>query len=256
MQLELLNFPVDRFQRARQHAAAVQRELDVLRSEGAREGHVPRRADDIVADLDARFTGYRSTMDVLDALVEGGTDHADVVIPVLGEPAERADAVQGLADLLDEIDAYCESGDQLLTLATPPDLRQFRAWLFAEVTGQLRGATPCPWDDAPLAVGETEPPPPGPASDAVVVREQGSLDLADAARVREELQHAFTAHDGDVTLDLRDVDFVDSVILSVFVTAHKRFAAADRRLTFLAPPILLRLFELTGLVRVLDVRAG
>ena len=81
MQLELLNFPVDRFQRALQHAAAVQRELDVLRVEGARAGRLPRRSDEIIADLDARFTGYRATMDMLDGLVAQGTTHADVQIP-------------------------------------------------------------------------------------------------------------------------------------------------------------------------------
>jgi anti-anti-sigma factor len=233
----------------------VQRELDVLRVEGARVGRVPRSSDEVVADLDTRFTGYRSTMDTLNGLVEQGADHADVLIPVLGEPAERADAVQALADLLDEIDAYCEAGDQLLTLATPPDLRQFRAWLFHEVIGQLRGAAPSPWSAAheqPPAVSTA------PRSDdaPVVVRESGSLDLGQAARVRESLQSAFTANDADVRLDLTDVDFVDSVMLSVFITAHKRFAASGRRLSFVVPPNLLRVFELTGLVGVLDVRAA
>ena len=93
MQLELLNFPVDHFQRAQQHAAALQRELDVLRVEGARAGRLPRRSDEIVTDLDTRFTGYRATMDILDGLIAQGADHADVPIPVLGDPEERAVAV-------------------------------------------------------------------------------------------------------------------------------------------------------------------
>jgi anti-sigma B factor antagonist len=256
VQLELLNFPVDRFQRARQHAAAVQRELDVMRIEGARTGRFPRRSDEIIADLDTRFTGYRATMDILDGLVEQGVDHADVEIPVLGEPEERATAIQALADLLDEIDAYCEVGDQLLTVVTPPDLREFRTWLFAEVIGQLRGASPSPWRADPER-SAAAPVTPGRADgETVVVRESGDLDLGNAARVREKLQSAFTASDRDVTVDLTEVEFVDSVILSVFVTAHKRFATRDRTLTFLVPPDLLRLFELTGLVGVLHVRAA
>jgi anti-anti-sigma factor len=255
MQLELLNFPVDRFQRARQHAAAVQRELDVLRVEGERVGHVPRGSDEIIADLDARFTGYRATMDMLDGLVEQGVEHADVPIPVFGDPEERATAVQALADLLDEIDAYCESGGQLLTIVTPPDLRAFRTWLFAEVIGQMRGATPSPWTDPGPAA--TEPTPaPRDEHESFVVRESGALDLGDAARVRETLQSAYTASESDVVVDLTDVEFVDSVILSVFVTAHKRFAGGDRTISFLVPPDLLRVFELTGLVGVLDVRAA
>lgn len=255
MQLELLNFPVDRFQRARQHADAVQRELDVLRIEGARAGHVPRRADEIIADLDARFTGYRATMDTLDGLVAQGADHADVLIPVLGDPEERAAAVQAFADLLDEVDAYCESGDQLLTVVTPPELRAFRAWLFAEVIGQLRGAAPSAW---------TSPEPVTPVAASahhadgalVVVRESGALDLGDAARLRDALQSAFTASGADVVVDLTEVPFVDSVILSVFVTAHKRFTTDDRSLSFVLSPALLRMFELTGLVGVLDVRTA
>lgn len=255
MQLELLNFPVDRFQRAIQHAAAVQRELDVLRVED-RAGRLPRRSDDIVGDLDARFTGYRATMDTLDHLVAQGVDHADVEIPVLGDAEERATAIQALADLLDEVDAYCDAGDQLLTIVTPPDLREFRSWLFAQVIGQLRGAAPVPWtaDPAPSAAAPATATPAG--SEALVVSETGALDLGDAARVRETLQSAFTGSDADVTVDLTDVDFVDSVILSVFVTAHKRFGTGDRTLTFLVPPDLFRVFELTGLVGVLDVRAA
>jgi anti-anti-sigma factor len=254
VQLELLNFPVDRFQRAIQHAAAVQRELDVLGVED-RAGRLPRRSDEIVADLDARFTGYRATMDMLDSLVEQGVDHADVQIPVLGDPEERATAVQELADLLDEVDAYCEAGDQLLTIVTPPDLREFRTWLFDQVIGQLRGAPPSPWtaDPAPSAAA---PPTAERDGEPFVVRQSGALDLGDAARVREALQSAFTASDADVTVDLTEVEFVDSVILSVFVTAHKRFATGERTLTFLVPPDLLRVFELTGLVGVLNVRAA
>ena len=89
-----------------------------------------------------------------------------------------------------------------------------------------------------------------------MVRESGALDLGDAARVRETLQSAYTASDSDVVVDLTEVEFVDSVILSVFVTAHKRFAGGDRTVSFLVPPDLLRVFELTGLVGVLDVRAA
>ena len=61
--------------------------------------------------------------------------------------------------------------------------------------------------------------------------------------MREALQSAFTASDADVTVDLTEVEFVDSVILSVFVTAHKRFATGDRTLTFLVPPEGLPLFN-------------
>jgi anti-anti-sigma factor len=257
VQLELLNFPVDHFRRAQEHAAAVQRELDVLRVEGSRAGRLPRRSDEIIADLDSRFTGYRATMDNLESLVAQGADHADVVIPVRGDPEEVAVAVQALAALLDEIDAYCEAGDQLMTIVTPADLREFRTWLFAQVIGQLRGATPSPWaSEAAPTISEPVVSARSDQREAVVVREAGALDLGDAARLRDALQSTFTSSDADVVVDLTQVEFVDSVILSVFVTVHKRFAAENRTLTFLVPPELFRVFELTGLLQVLDVRAA
>ncbi len=257
MQLELLNFPVERFQRAQQHAAGVQRELDVLRVDAEAAGHVPRRIDEIFAELDSRFTGYRATMDTLGVLIEQGTEHADVVIPILGEGEERAAAIEALRDLLDEVDSYCEAGDQLLTVVTPPDLLEFRRWLFDEVIGQLRGAPPNAWTGgsgpratAPVAVGVHR----ADGQEVHVVRESGALDLVAAPRVREAIQSAFMSGRGEVAVDLTAVDFVDSVILSVFVTAHKRFAAAERTITFVVPVRILPLFELTGLVAVLDVR--
>jgi anti-anti-sigma factor len=259
VQLELLNFPVERFERALQHAAGVQRELDVLRVDAEAAGHVPRRMDEVFADLDSRFTGYRATMDTLGVLIEQGTEHADVIIPILGEGEERASAIEALRDLLDEVDAYCEAGDQLLTVVTPPDLLEFRRWLFDEVIGQLRGASPHAWSGgsgtrvaAAVAVGARQ----ADGEETLVVRESGALDLVAAPRVREAIQTAFTSDDGDVSVDLTAVDFVDSVILSVFVTAHKRFAAAERTISFIVPARLLPLFELTGLVGVLDVRTA
>jgi anti-anti-sigma factor len=257
VQLELLNFPVGHFERALQHAAGVQRELDVLRVDDARADRVPRRMDELVADLDARFSGYRATMDILASLVEQRADHADVSIPVLGEPEERAVAIVALRDLLDEIDRYCEAGD-LLTVVTPPELREFREWLFEEVIGQLRGASPRPWAGssgpsvaAPVLVATNG----ASAGPTVILQESGALDLADAPRLREAIQSAFTSTDADVEVDLTAVEFVDSVVLSVFVTAHKRFAAVDRNIAFLVPRDLRRVFELTGLVGVLDVRS-
>ena len=257
MQLELLNFPVGHFERALEHAAGVQRELDVLRVDESRAGRVPRRMDEIVADLDTRFTGYRATMDILASLVEQRADHADVSIPVLGDAEERAVAIVALRDLLDEVDRYCEAGE-LLTVVTPPDLREFREWLFEQVIGQLRGASPRPWpgtSGTTVAAG-VEPVGVVNGGPAVIVREAGSLDLGDAARLREAIQNAFTTTDADVDVDLSAVEFVDSVVLSVFVTAHKRFTAVDRNIAFLVPRHLLRVFELTGLVGVLDVRSA
>jgi anti-anti-sigma factor len=110
-----------------------------------------------------------------------------------------------------------------------------------------------PWRDPTDAPGAAVRPG-SPVGEPVVVQESGALDLADASRVREALQDAFTAGEAGAVVDLREVTFVDSVMLSVFVTAHKRFASEERPLVFRVPTGLLALFELTGLTRVLDVR--
>ena len=50
-----------------------------------------------------------------------------------------------MAELVTEADRLCER-EQLLTLASPPELRELRAWMAHEVSGQLRdAAVPITW---------------------------------------------------------------------------------------------------------------
>jgi anti-anti-sigma factor len=255
-QIELLRFPVRLFQRSMAHVAAVQREFDVVRVDGVPEGSVPGRLAAMVQDLDTRFVGYRSTMVMLDALVDGGSDHEDVVIPVARPSDEIAVAIEGLRELMDEVDIFCADGSELLTTPTPPDLRVFRGWLFEEVIGQLRGLSPVPWRDPDV---ESSAPAPIRASvaddtrESDVLRLTGMLDLDDSGELRESVQAMLTESDRDLLIDLQDVAFVDSVILSVFVTAHKRFAADNRTVEFVVPRNLYDVMELTGLLQVLHV---
>ena len=52
-----------------------------------------------------------------------------------------------LAELVAEADRLCEQ-EQLLTLASSPELRELRAWMAHEVSGQLHhGATPVTWPE-------------------------------------------------------------------------------------------------------------
>ncbi len=254
--IELLHFPVRRFERSMAHVAAVQREFDIVRVDEEREGSAPGRLAAMVQELNTRFVGYRATMDMLDALVDGGHDHEDVVIPVAHPSEEIATAIDGLRQLLDEVDIYCDDGSELLTTATPPDLRAFREWLFDEVTGQLRGLGPVPWREPEAesaTIPRTNPSGEGGTPEPLVLRLSGALDLDDSGALRESVQAALTDGDQDLVIDLRDVQFVDSVILSVFVTAHKRFAANDRTVEFFVPPDLYLVMQMTGLLQVLHV---
>jgi anti-anti-sigma factor len=255
MELRLLNFSLDLFDRSMQQLAALQRELDVIRVDERNRDRPPDRLARLVEELDRRFVGYRAAMETIQALAESDEGHHDVVIPVAGAPEEVAPAIEQLRDLMDEVDVYCAQGGELLTPPTPPDLLAFRVWLFGQVIGQMRGATPVPWDPRATAAAAAPPPPaPPPASvSAGVLRPGGDLDLVNAGRLREEIYAEHTARPGDLRIDLTDVPFIDSVGMSVLVAAHKRFQRDGRALEIVVPAHLRPNFEITGLIAFLDV---
>lgn len=82
----------------------------------------------------------------------------------------------------------------------------------------------------------------------VVVR--GDLDLATAPR----LQQALHGLDGDVTVDCRSLEFIDSTGLSVFVRAHHRLAQQHGRLRIEGLSARCRrVFEISGLDQTLNL---
>jgi len=93
------------------------------------------------------------------------------------------------------------------------------------------------------------------ADDGVTVELGGEVDLACVCELRERLHTATDTSLGDVTIDLSDVSFLDSTGLTVLLAAHHQLTASKRCLTVLNPsrPVY-RVFELSGLVDVLDVR--
>jgi anti-anti-sigma factor len=260
MELLLLDFPVDLFDRSLQHLAALQRELDVIRVDEREPGRPPDRLARLVDDLDGRFVGYRAAMDMLDALVTGRAQKHDVVIPVAGDPPEIAPAIEELRDLLDEVDSYCEQGGDLLTRPTPTELLRFRRWLFDQIIGQLRGQTPVAW--TPPAAGRGDAVERAASVDDVGARRDGStvtlepsgdLDLATAGRVREAIHIVQSESDDDLRIDLSRVDFIDSVGFSVLIAAHQRFERDHRRLEITVPERLRASFRMLGLIDVLHI---
>ena len=88
-----------------------------------------------------------------------------------------------------------------------------------------------------------------------VVSLTGEHDLSSSGRVREALE---TAAGSPVTvLDLTAVEFVDSSILGVVVSAHREAAEAGRRLVLVvgAEPStsVRRILDLTGLSGILEI---
>jgi anti-anti-sigma factor len=263
MELRLIDFPLDLFERSVQHTAALQRELDVIRVDERDPDRLPDRLAQLVNELDLRFVGYRAAMDTIDALVRTQARYHDVVIPVAGVPAEAALAVEQLRDLMDEVDRYCAQDGGLLTPPTPPEVLAFRRWLFDQVIGQLRGQSPTAWTlvaaSLTAAAREQAAAAAVPSADTSpddaggMLRPSGDVDLNSAGRLREEIYSAHADRDDDLTIDLTRVDFIDSVGLSVLVAAHKRFERDHRRLEIQVPEHLRANFEMTGLTGVLNI---
>ena len=82
------------------------------------------------------------------------------------------------------------------------------------------------------------------------VRVAGDIDVAAAPQLRECL----AALDGNVTVDLSKVPFLDSTAINVFLGEHKRRSAAGATLTITgASANALRVFEVTGVDRLLNI---
>jgi anti-anti-sigma factor len=85
-----------------------------------------------------------------------------------------------------------------------------------------------------------------------VVRVAGELDALSGSKLRALLAQAFDDHPSAVVVDLAEVSFIDSVGLSILVTAHNRGEAQSIPFTVRsASPACQRVFEITQLVDVL-----
>jgi hypothetical protein len=74
-----------------------------------------------------------------------GVDQIDLVYPAAPGSAELMTAWW---DVLREVDVYC-GNDELLSLATPPEVVALQRWVVSEVVAQVAGAPPTPWPGLP-----------------------------------------------------------------------------------------------------------
>jgi anti-anti-sigma factor len=56
----------------------------------------------------------------------------------------------------------------------------------------------------------------------------------------------------DLTLDLSRVELVDSVGISLLITAHARLGEEGGQMRLILPTSLRRIFEISGLIEVLN----
>ncbi|HEY6533250.1 MAG TPA: STAS domain-containing protein [Acidimicrobiales bacterium] len=89
---------------------------------------------------------------------------------------------------------------------------------------------------------------------ATVILVEGELDAQTGSELRTLLARAFDERPDTVVVDLSGVDFIDSVGLSVLVTAHNRGESQETPFSVRsASPACVRVFEITRLVDVLHI---
>ena len=143
LEVRILSLPVPVWERAREHGDGMMREFALIQLSGSDHHGVPRRLQELADELKDRFSGFTESSDAeLAAASASGAREIDLVYKV---PADVSEACVRLGSLLDEADGYCQAGDHLLTLVTPPEARAFRVWFLEEFVRQIAGEDPLPW---------------------------------------------------------------------------------------------------------------
>jgi anti-sigma regulatory factor (Ser/Thr protein kinase) len=139
--VRLAGCPVELSLRQDQHLDELVRELTLISAgwnNPESEGLAHRLEAILRSPAQARSVGRRQAQE---ALVRGDR-YVDVEMAM---PREFSNEVRRLDDAVREADVLCEER-RLLTLASTPELREFRAWMVAEITAQVEhGAAPVPW---------------------------------------------------------------------------------------------------------------
>jgi anti-anti-sigma factor len=91
--------------------------------------------------------------------------------------------------------------------------------------------------------------------DQLLISVAGELDLHSVDPLREALEAAIVADDGDVVVDLGDVRFLDSIALGILANAATRLRQQGRLLSVVAArEESLTPFVLSGLDRLIALR--
>jgi anti-anti-sigma factor len=238
--IRFLGMPVDLWRRASAHQEALQREFEIIRTTAAAES-VPHRLLELIDSFRAQFGDTSdATWDEMRLAAEAGATAKDLTVRL---PAAAARAARELNVMMAEVDAYCQGGSHLLTLATPPDQVAFRDWMLGELIHQIEGQPPVSWDDFLHERRREE-------ADRIVF--DGALDLATAGGLREKIQERRSRGVRRLVVDLSQVGFVDSIGLSLLVTTHNRLEEEGATMRLIAPRRVQELLRLTGLTEILN----
>jgi len=90
--------------------------------------------------------------------------------------------------------------------------------------------------------------------DSSVVRVEGEIDVSTISPLRDELNGLVADGYTNISVDLRNVDFLDSTALGLLVGVHKRCSEAGGHLRLVIDsPRILKLFEITGLTDLIEI---
>ena len=90
------------------------------------------------------------------------------------------------------------------------------------------------------------------AGPAMIVTAVGEVDSTSAPVLRQHLDALLDGEVGELTVDLRQVSFLDSAGLCVLATAHRRAVRQDVRMRVLASSrAVIRPLQITGLWELL-----
>lgn len=271
LRVVLLDLPVEQHKRSAEHMDALQREFELIRLSEDGGDSVPSRLIALTTAGQRDFGGVTSApSQAIQEAIEGNVPSIDVEYLM---PVAAADLCQRLSDLLDEADDYCRAGEHLLTLATPPDAVRYRRWFLGQMVAQIAGHPPTPWsehqgdddlerstvvaggdDDGDGALSLPEGWTVTGGAEDPVLTVTDDLDLHSAPVLREAVAQLMRSGGRRVTIDLTNAPFVDSVGLSVLVSAHARLRDSDATLSLVAPRNVRRVMTLSGLDGLLDIR--
>jgi anti-sigma B factor antagonist len=87
-----------------------------------------------------------------------------------------------------------------------------------------------------------------------VVKAEGEIDLATSVQFRQTLFDVLGGRPRTLTVDMADVEFLDSTGISVLVGVHRAARTMDVQVVIRAPSVaVVRVLELTGLDKVFRI---
>lgn len=144
--VRLLELPLDLQSRSQEHSDELTREMTLVAEQMRQQGDsggLPLRLVELIATLTEQYSMFTLEQEQqIAAALRAGQETIDLDYRV---PASAAEAATAVGAIFDEADDYCQAGQHLLTLATPPELVAYRKWYLQQFVDQIAGAEPVPW---------------------------------------------------------------------------------------------------------------